>query len=95
MKIWGDIPKITEIYNKQKRVSSVDKAAQVAGKKDVLSISSQAKDFQTVMKALKDVPDIRQDKMDQLEEKYPSGNYSADSRDVADKLIKSFIDKKI
>jgi len=41
----------------------------VTGKKDVVSISNQAKDFQTAMKALKEIPDIRKDKVEELARK--------------------------
>lgn len=95
MKIWGNIPKITEIYGKQKNLNKVNKTEGVSRKKDVLSISNEAKDFQTVMKALKDVPDIRQDKVNEIAKKYRSGKYNIDSKDVADKIVKSIIDKKV
>lgn len=95
MKIWGEIPKIFGIYDKQKNVNKVDKASGVAPKKDVVSISNQAKDFQTIMKAIKDVPEIRQDKVNEISEKYEAGNYNVSGDDVADKVLKSIVDKKV
>jgi len=94
MKIWGDIPKVSGVYDKQKSLSKVDKASGVAAKKDVVSISNQAKDYQTVMKALKDVPDVRNDKVSELADKYESGNYDVKGDTVADKVLKSMLDKK-
>lgn len=93
MKIWGEVPKIQEIY-KTKEVSRVDRMAKTESKRDVISISNQAKDSQIAMKALRDIPDIRQDKVDALSEKYLSGNYSISGKDIAGKVIKSIIDKK-
>lgn len=95
MKIWGEIPKVSGVYNKQKSVGKVDKTGSVASKKDVVSISSQAKDYQTVMKALKETPDVREEKVNRLAEKYESGQYEVNNRDIADKLLKSVTDKKI
>jgi negative regulator of flagellin synthesis FlgM len=95
MRIWGNIPKVTDIYNKQKGIGKVEKPAGASGKKDVLSISEEAKDFQTVMKALKSVPDIRKDKIKEISEKYQSGSFRVESKDIADKVIRSLIDKKI
>ncbi|MCX7841762.1 MAG: flagellar biosynthesis anti-sigma factor FlgM [Clostridia bacterium] len=95
MKIWGEIPKVLGIYDKQKNTGKVDKTAAAASKKDLLSISSQAKDYQTVMKALKEVPDIRQDKVSELSGRYESGGYNAKGTDIADKIIKSVLDKKV
>ena len=93
MKIWGDIPKILGVYDKQKSVGKTDKASGVSAKKDVVSISNQAKDYQTAMKAVRDVPDIRQDKVNELSDKYESGNYNVSGNDVAEKVVKSIFDK--
>lgn len=95
MKIWGEIPKVLGIYDKQKNVGKVDRAFGTTPKKDVLSISNQAKDYQTVVKALKDVPDIRTDIVNDLAEKYQAGNYDVSGRDIADKVVKSLLDKKV
>lgn len=93
MKIPGEIPKIFGVYNREKSVGKVDKTSGAAPKKDVVSISNQAKDFQTVMKAIREVPDIRQDKVNELTEKYESGTYNVTGNDVADKVLKSITDK--
>lgn len=94
MRIPGDIPKITSIYDKQKNLNRMERANEVASKKDVVSISTQAKDFQTIFRALKDVPDIRQGKVNELLERYETGNYDIDGNDVAEKVINSVFDKK-
>ncbi|OPZ92905.1 MAG: Anti-sigma-28 factor, FlgM [Firmicutes bacterium ADurb.Bin419] len=95
MKIWGEIPKVAGVYSKQKRVGKVDDTGNVASKKDVLSISSRAKDYQTVMKALKETPDIREEKVRSLAEKYELGQYQVKDTDIADKILKSATDKKV
>lgn len=94
MRIPGDIPKITGIYEKQKNLSRTDRSNAVASKKDVVSISTQAKDFQTIFRALKEVPDIRQGKVNELLDRYESGNYDIDGSDVAEKVINNVFDKK-
>lgn len=94
MKIPGDIPKITGIYNKQKNVRGPEKAGTDYSKKDVVSISDKARDYQTVMRTLKNVSDIRQEKVDELSLKYRSGNYDVSGKDIADKIIESIFDKK-
>ncbi|HHV59488.1 MAG TPA: flagellar biosynthesis anti-sigma factor FlgM [Clostridiaceae bacterium] len=95
MKIWGDIQKVSGVYNKHSRVNRTEKPVSVNGKKDTVSISGEAKDFQTVMRALKDVPDVRRDKVDALAEKYRSGSYTVSGKETADKIIKSVLDKRI
>ena len=95
MKIWGDIPRISGIYDKQKNTGRIEKGSGVFSKKDVVSISGQAKDFQTVMKAVRNVPDIRADRVKELAEKFESGNYNVSGRDIAEKIIKSSFDRKV
>jgi len=60
----------------------------------VVSISNQAKDFQTAMKALKEIPDIRKDKVEELARKIESGTYKVSEEDIADKILKSILDRK-
>ncbi len=94
MRISGDIPKITGVYDKQKNIGRIDKTSSVNGKKDVVSISSQAKDFQTVKKALKDIPDVRQDKINEIAGRYESGQYNIEGKDIADNILRTVFDKK-
>ncbi len=94
MRIPGDISKITGVYGTQKNVGKVEKTGSVASKKDVVSISNEAKDFQIVSRALKDVPDIRQSKVNELRGILESGSYNVSGRDVAGKVIESVFDRK-
>lgn len=95
MKVWGDIPKVSEIYGKKQNVSKVHKTTGVPSQRDDLSISSQAKDFQTVINALKKVPDVRTEKVKDIEEKVNSGNYQVANKEVADKMIQVMTNKNI
>lgn len=94
MKIWGEIPKIPGVNNKYKNVKSIEKPSAPESKKDIVSISGQARDLQSVQKALKGVPDIRKDKVDALFNAYDAGNYNVSGKDVADRIISSVFDKK-
>ena len=94
MRIPGDLPKVTGIYGTQKNTGRVGKTEATVSKKDVLSISNEAKDYQTVYKALKDVPDIRQNKVAELSGRFETGSYNVTGKDVADKVINAVFDKK-
>lgn len=94
MKITGDIYNVSKIYGNQKSVGKVDKTNPVAPKKDVVSISNNAKDYQTVSKALKDIPDVRQNKVDEFAEVYRSGGYDVSGKEIVEKLGKSIVDTK-
>jgi negative regulator of flagellin synthesis FlgM len=47
-----------------------------------------------VMRALKDVPDVRQDRVDELLKRFESGSYNVSGRDIADRIIRSVFDRK-
>lgn len=94
MKISGDMFNVSKVYNKQKQVGRMDKTNSITPKKDVISISNNAKDYQTVSKVLKDIPDVRQSKIDEFAETYRSGSYDVSGNEIVEKLSKSIIDKK-
>lgn len=95
MKIWGNVPSVTGVYGSK---GKIDKAAQVqetSSKRDELSISGTAKDYSVVMKALLQVPDVRQDKVNEISQRIESGNYSVNSTDIAEKIVSSLTPKDI
>ncbi|EMS72478.1 flagellar biosynthesis anti-sigma factor FlgM [Ruminiclostridium cellobioparum] len=94
MKITGDVYNVSKIYDSKKPVGKIEKTSSVAPKKDVISISSNAMDYQTVTKALKEVPDVRQNKVDEFAQAYRSGSYDVSGREIVEKLGKSIIDQK-
>jgi negative regulator of flagellin synthesis FlgM len=94
MKITGDVYNVSKVYDSKKPVGKIEKTSSVAPKKDVVSISSNAMDYQTVTKALKEVPDVRQNKVDEFAEAYRSGSYDVSGREIVEKLGKSIIDQK-
>ncbi len=95
MKIWGEIPKVSGVYSKKKSVGKADRADRLSSKTDAVSISKEAKDIQTVMKALKNTPEIRNELVDKLKDKYEAGEYEVKETDIADKILKSVMDKKV
>jgi negative regulator of flagellin synthesis FlgM len=95
MKITGNVSGVYGVYDNKKGVNRIGSTAGVSSKKDVVSISNNAKDFQTVMKAIKEVPDVRQEKVSALTDKYEAGSYNVAGSDTADKIIKSILDKKL
>lgn len=94
MKILGDVYNVSKVYDKQKSVANVTKTSSIIPKKDVVSISSNAMDYQTVSKALKDVPDVRQNKVDEFTDMYRSGGYDVNGKEIVEKLGNGTLDKK-
>ncbi len=57
-----------------------------------IEISQEAHDFQLAMKALNDLPDVREDKIAEAKEQLESGNYKPSSEDVLNKLLERLSD---
>jgi negative regulator of flagellin synthesis FlgM len=86
MKI-NSLEHVTSVYNSQKSVTS--KAKRTADKKDELLISSEAKDIQLAYKLVKQVPDIRKEKVDHLKNQIQTGTYNVNLEEIVDKMINS------
>lgn len=95
MKIWGDIPKVPGVYGNTGKIDKTSKTNSVASRKDELTLSGEARDFASVMKALKSVPDVRKDKADAISARIENGEYSVSSKDIASKIPDMFMSKKV
>jgi len=93
MRIWGDIPKVTGVYGNAGKTEKLARSQSAASRKDELTLSGSARDFSIVMKALKDVPDIRKDKVEAISKKIESGEYSVPAEDVAAKIVEMMMGK--
>ena len=58
-------------------------------KRDIVTLSNQAKDFQTAYKALSQVPDIREDKVLDIQSRIIYGEYNVSCSDLANKLLEN------
>ena len=95
MKIWGNIPKVSGIYGNTSKIDRPNKVGEASAKKDELSISGTAKDFSVAMKAVRQVPDVRQEKINEIIQKMEHGDYSVKASEVAEKIVAAFEDSKI
>ena len=87
MRIGDGLPQVTGIYTNDKKVSRVENLNNVEGIKDNVKISEVGKDYAIAQKALKDVPDVRQDKIDAVKAKMEKGDYEVKGEDIASKII--------
>lgn len=86
---------IFQVYNKN---SGVKKVKAKAGNKetDEIKISEKAMEFQFAMQKIKEVEDVRLDKVDQIKKQVQSGTYEVDGKKIAEKIFESInFDKKI
>lgn len=86
----GGSPKIQKL-NRSRGLKNYGKVNSDSIKgKDELSISNKAKDFSLVMKALKNVSDVREDKIRDISQKIESGTYNVTGKEIMDKLMSNF-----
>lgn len=87
MKIFNNnIQKVLNAYNKNTNTKKVKESNRLS-KKDEFSISKEAKEIQRAMKAAKNSPDIRKEKIQEIRERINSGNYNVDAKKIAEKMI--------
>ena len=88
MRIGDGLPQVTGIYTNDKRVSRVENLNNIGSIKDNVKISEVGKDYAVAQKALKDIPDVRQNKIDDVLAKMEKGEYeNVKSKDIASKII--------
>ena len=89
MRITG-INSYIDSYTKQ--TSKVKEVKETKKSKDVLNISSAAKEYQLAQKTVNRVSDIRQDKIDEIMGRIESGTYNVSAEEIANKMVDSFFD---
>lgn len=83
-----------QAYRKQEISKESSKANKVS-KNDQLSLSDTAKDYQIAMNAIKNVPDIRKEKVEAIKEQIRTGTYVIDAGKIAEKILENVsFDKK-
>lgn len=72
------------IYNKKPAVSR--KKTSVDETYDNFNVSDEARDFQTVLKAVSSTPEIREDKVNAIKKQIDNGTYNVSAEDIAEKM---------
>lgn len=84
-----NIHKIMGAY--KKNAEGINKAARLTQEKDKVEISEKAKEFQLAFQAYKNLPEIRKDKVEEINKKLQSGAYQPTGEEIVD----SIFDRKI
>lgn len=81
----------TQNVAKPANVEPKDNAAPVknASPKDRVDISSRSKEIADILSAINQLPDVRTDKVQEIQKSVEAGTYSVDPSKVADKILKS------
>lgn len=98
---WGVFMRINkmdnvfQVYNKNLGVKNI-KTNKSGKSSDELKISENAMDFQFAINKVKEVEDIRVEKVEKIKEQIKSGTYEIDGKKIAEKIYNSInFDQKI
>lgn len=82
---YNQISQIYQTGNKMKTQKTV-----AASSTDKVEISSFGKAYQTAKAAVKEAPDIREDKVADIKARVQSGTYNVSSEEFANKMLESY-----
>ncbi|MDP2992785.1 MAG: flagellar biosynthesis anti-sigma factor FlgM, partial [Deltaproteobacteria bacterium] len=66
-------------------------AAEQSQATDKVELSAASRDIQKIQEVLKNTPDVRAEKVQELKSKIESGQYRVDAREIANKMISDVI----
>ena len=92
----GTFNQVSQVYGNQPVKKSYNSGTYGAtSTTDQVSFSTVGKDMQAAKSALKEVPDVRQDRVNALKESIANGTYHVSAESFADKLMAAFDEKSI
>ena len=86
--------KLLQVYNNmgQKKVSTNKNRF----RRDEINFSERAMDYQFAIKKLKDVPEMRMEKVNKIKEQIKSGNYNVEGKKIVEKIYENVnFDKRV
>lgn len=89
MKINGvnNVQSVMKAYGANK----TEKVQKVSLKEDKIEISQMGKDFQIAMEAFKNLPEVREEKINELKSQIENGTYTVDKNKLANSIVKGQI----
>lgn len=80
------VMKVMKSYKKQ--ADKTQEARKPKRANDKMEISSHAKEFQIAFTALKDLPEVREARVNDIKEAIDNGTYYVSSKDIVDEMFK-------
>lgn len=88
MRIEGINPQqLQKIYNQQRQLIDREEGEQVRASGDSMEISDEARQIHNIAAGMEEVPDIREDRVQELRQQVQSGSYEVDAEQVADSML--------
>ncbi|MBO8159045.1 flagellar biosynthesis anti-sigma factor FlgM [Thermosyntropha sp.] len=93
----NQVQNILRIYGSHLETNKVNKKESTnKAEKDSIVISDESRIKQQLLKVVKQAPDMRMDKVEELKEKVSSGTYMISDGEVAEKMIeRAIVDKLV
>lgn len=87
---------ISSIYRKNntETIKSKDKTAKPEAAADKIEISTESKGIAKYVDLIKGMPDIRNDKVEEIQNRISSGNYKVSSGELASKMLDAMKEEK-
>lgn len=80
----SSVQKVMKAYN----TNATKNIQKVSLKEDKIEISQKGKDYQIAMEALKNLPEVREDKVNELMNQIQNGTYNIDKDKLANAIVK-------
>lgn len=81
---------VANLYQTTQTKTTTGKTEKTTSFADALQLSQTGKDIQTVNQAVKDAPDVREDKVNAIKAQLASGTYNVTGQQLADKLVNNY-----
>lgn len=84
------INKMNQLYQATKPKKANETGSAKTSEK--YEVSRSGKDYQTAKAAIKDAPDIREDKVAGIKDALATGTYNVSAQEIADKMVSKYLD---
>lgn len=84
---------VTGVYGKKGNLN-VERPKEVEASKDVASISKSGQDFATAMRAIREIQDGNDEKLNKISAEYEKGEYNIPEEDIAKILVEKMFGNK-
>lgn len=82
---------LEKLHQRTQRETSAQTRQTPSSPGDSVELSTRAQDYSRIQEAMQNAPDIRQEKVERLQQQIADGTYAVDSGAVADRLIRESI----
>lgn len=88
MKIDGtSISSVGSLNATNRVVSNLKKAALLGNEQDGVKVSDKAQLYQSLLQKVKEIPEVREDRIREVSERINKGEFKVDAQSIADKLL--------